>query len=249
MRNYINWTNSKISNYSALNRWYSNKGYDNLLDKYSGNTPASWMRFLKGEKEKPGINVADYDTDMDYSNRAEKIGQYYRDTDYPRTTQEPTEEYPNHVQAFKNIGYAGAILSGLSQMRDRTYLNMAANASANAELARSQMLQTGIAGTAEANALRERGDRAIGSATTGYGTMGVASDSGSAVDTQAGMAERMERNAQTITQDAMLKQWALGNEANQYEAQARTYKRMYKNNRFGGLLNMALNVAKIYYGL
>ena len=86
---------------------------------------------------------------------------------------------------------------------------MAAVASRNAALARSQIGQTGIAGANEANAIRERGERAISSATAGYGTMGVTADSGSATDVQAGMAERTERNAQVMTQNAMLKQWHL----------------------------------------
>lgn len=246
MRNYnINWTGSMANNYRMLNKWYGNTSV-NLLDQYNGDTPVGRNMYGIGTGKKPMFSADDYNYDFsDYSN---KLRQYYRES-APVSTPAKEEDYGTHENAFKAIGYAGAILSGLSQLKDKSYLNMASTANRNAALAKSQILQTGIAGTAQANAERERGDRAISQATTGYGTMGVTSDSGSAVDMQAGMAERMERNAQVIQQDAMLKQWALGNEAAQYEAQAKTYQNMARQNRYSGLLNTALNVAKIYFGI
>lgn len=167
------------------------------------------------------------------------------------------------VSALKNIGYGAAILNGINQWNDKSYLNasknydaMAQTARNNAQIVQQQNLQTGIAGSNEANAMRERGDRMEGTARANYGASGVSANYGSALDVQSGIAGRTEADARTIQQNTLMKQWALSAEQNQYEAQAqnyqnqaRQYKAAYKQNRRMALLNTAIAAAKIYYGV
>lgn len=229
---------------SVWNRWLLNNGNYNILNDPDSNI--NWgtrtVNFNRNLFDRSAFSKSPFTIPQDQNTNVFQYGHGAISIDKPK-------DYGVYPQTFKNIAYGAAILSGLNQMHDRTYRNMAAVASRNAALARSQIGQTGIAGANEANAIRERGERAISSATAGYGTMGVTADSGSATDVQAGMAERTERNAQVMTQNAMLKQWALGNEANHYDAQAATYRKMDRQNRFNGLLNTALSVARIYFGL
>lgn len=155
-----------------------------------------------------------------------------------------------HAQAFRNIGYASALLSGVNQYKQAdSYDSMAKTAEINAALTRQQMLQTGQAGAKQANDTRDKGARMISSARASYGASGVASNMGSALDVTSGMAYRTERDAQTQLQNANIKMWAQGNEAAQYDAQAKTYRNMAAQQRQTSLLNTALQVAKIYYGM
>lgn len=247
---------------SVWNRWLLNNGNFNILNDPDSNinwgtrtvnfnrnltdSNINWkIQTVDSDRNPFGrslFNKSSFTIPQDQNTNVYQYGHGAISIDKPK-------DYGVYPQAFKNIAYGAAILSGLNQMHDRTYRNMAAVASRNAALARSQIGQTGIAGANEANAIRERGERAISNATAGYGAMGVTADSGSATDVQSGIAERTERNAQVMTQNAMLKQWALGNEANQYNAQAATYRKMDRQNRLNGLLNTALSVARIYFGL
>lgn len=166
------------------------------------------------------------------------------------TTQGISNTETTHAQAFRNIGYATALLGGVNQWRQAgNYEDMAKAAETNAVLTREQMRQTGEAGAKQANDTREKGARMISSSRAAYGASGVASNMGSALDVTSGMAYRTERDAQTQLQNANIKMWALGNEAAQYDAQAKTYRSMASQMKGTSLLNTALQVAKIYYGM
>ncbi len=166
------------------------------------------------------------------------------------TTQGISNTESTHAQAFRNIGYATALLGGLNQYKQAdNYESMAKTAEINAALTRQQMLQTGQAGAKQANDTRDKGARMISSSRAAYGASGVASNMGSALDVTSGMAYRTERDAQTQLQNANIKMWAQGNEAAQYNAQAKTYRNMANQQRSTSLLNTALQVAKIYYGM
>lgn len=166
------------------------------------------------------------------------------------TTQGVSNTGSTHAQAFRNIGYASAILGGINQYKQAdNYDSMAKTADINAALTRQQLLQTGKAGAKAANDTRDKGRRMQSEATAAYGASGVASNMGSALDVKSGMAYRTERDAQTQLQNANVKMWALGNEAAQYDAQAQTYRNMAAQQRQSSLLNSILQVAKIYYGM
>ncbi len=180
------------------------------------------------------------------------------------TTQGLTNTASTHAQAFRNIGYATALLGGLGQYKAASqyenmasqYDGMAKNSQVNAALTRQQSLQTGQAGAKAANDTREKGARMIGAANAAYGASGIQSNTGSALDVKSGMAYRTERDAQTELRNTNIKMWALGNEAAQYDAQAKTYQNMASQQRElasqqrrSSLLNTALQVAKIYYGM
>lgn len=150
----------------------------------------------------------------------------------------------------KNIGYGSAILSGLNEYRQAdAYESQANTAATNAALARSQIDQVSRAGARESNATREKGQRMIGAARAAYGASGVDSNVGSAGAAQDAIAYRTERDAQTTLQNTAIKQWALGNEAAQYDAQAQSYRNMAKQQKRSALINTALKVASIYYGV
>ena len=89
----------------------------------------------------------------------------------------------------------------------------------------------------------------IGSARAAYGASGVDSNTGSAGAVQDAIAYRAERDARTSLQNAAINQWALGNEAAQYDAQAQSYRNMAKEQKRSSLINTALAIAKIYYGV
>lgn len=166
------------------------------------------------------------------------------------TTQGISNTGSTHAQAFRNIGYASAILGGINQYKQASnYEDMAKTADINAALTRQQLLQAGKAGAKAANDTRDKGRRMRSEATAAYGASGVASNTGSALDVKSGMAYRTERDAQTQLQNANVKMWALGNEAAQYDAQAQTYRNMASQQRRSSLLNGILQVAKIYYGM
>lgn len=150
----------------------------------------------------------------------------------------------------RNIGYGAALLSGWNGYRQAdAYESQANTADTNAALTRAQIDQVGRAGARESNATREKGQRMIGSARAAYGASGVDSNVGSAGAAQDAIAYRTERDAQTTLQNTAIKQWALGNEAAQYDAQAQSYRNMAKQQRRSSLLNTLLNVASIYYGV
>lgn len=150
----------------------------------------------------------------------------------------------------KNIGYGAAILSGLEGYKQaKNYEAQAKAAESNAALTRQQIDQVGKAAGRESNAYREKGQRMIGSARAAYGASGVDSNTGSAGAVQDAMAYRAERDARTSLQNAAINQWALGNEAAQYDAQAQSYRNMAKEQKRSSLLNTALAIAKIYYGV
>lgn len=166
------------------------------------------------------------------------------------TTQGMSNTGSTHAQAFRNIGYATALLGGINQYRQAdSYDSMAKTAETNAALTRQQMLQTGQAGAKQANDTRDKGARMVSSSRAAYGASGVASNIGSALNVTSGMAYRTERDAQTQLRNANIKMWALGNEAAQYDAQAKTYRNMASQMKGTSLLNTALQVAKIYYGI
>lgn len=154
-----------------------------------------------------------------------------------------------HAQAWRNIGYASALLSGINQYKQAgTYDDMAETAETNAVLTREQSRLTGEAGAKNANDTRDKGARMISKARAAYGASGVQAGTGSALDTISGIAYRTERDAQTQLRNTNIKMWALGNEAAQYDAQAKNYRNMASSMRGSSLLNTALQVAKIYYG-
>lgn len=150
----------------------------------------------------------------------------------------------------RNIGYGAAILSGLMGYNQADAYDQKANfAEQNAALARQQIDQVGRAGARAANSTREKGQRMISSARAAYGASGVDTNVGTAGAAQDAMAYRTERDAQTTMQNTAIKQWALGNEAAQYDAQAQSYRKLAGNQRNSSILNTLLNVASIYYGV
>lgn len=152
--------------------------------------------------------------------------------------------------SWRNWGYATALMQGLNSYNQAKQLDSQANlAESNRNLVLEQMSQTGRAGAAEANATREKGRRMISGAAAAYGASGVDSNTGSAAKVQSGMAYRAERDAQTVLKNTNQQMWGLTNEANKYEAQAENYRRAAKTQRRTALLNTALQVAKIYYGV
>lgn len=154
-----------------------------------------------------------------------------------------------HASAWRNIGYASALLSGLNQYKQAgTYEDMAKTAEINAALTREQSRLTGEAGAKNANDTRDKGARMRSKAYAAYGASGIQGNTGSALDVTSGIAYRTERDAQTQLRNTNIKMWALGNEAAQYDAQAKNYRNMASSMRGNSLLNTALQVAKIYYG-
>lgn len=150
----------------------------------------------------------------------------------------------------KNIGYGAAFLSGYQKyLQSNAYDKQADFAEQNAALSREQSNQVGQAGARAANATREKGQRMQGSARATYGASGVDTNVGSAGAYQDAIAYRAERDAQTTMQNTAIKQWALGNEAAQYDAQAQSYKNLASQQRKSSILNTLLNVASIYYGI
>lgn len=152
--------------------------------------------------------------------------------------------------SWRNWGYATALMQGLNSYSQAKQLDsQAALAESNRNLVLEQSSQTGRAGATEANATREKGRRMNSSAQAAFGASGVDANVGSAGKVQSGIAYRTERDAQTILKNTNQKMWGLTNEANKYEAQAENYRRAAKTQRRTAILNTALQVAKIYYGV
>lgn len=211
---------------------------------------------LSSQSKRWNFGFGDYGTNWNDANNAwSAVSANWDNLNNPwnavsTTTQGVSNTGSTHAQAFRNIGYASAILGGINQYKQAdSYDSMARTAEINAALTRQQLLQTGQAGAKQANDTRDKGARMISSSRAAYGASGVASNMGSALDVRSGMAYRTERDAQTQLQNANVKMWALGNEAAQYDAQAQTYRNMASQQRRSSLLNGILQVAKIYYGM
>lgn len=152
--------------------------------------------------------------------------------------------------AYRNLGYVSAAMGLFNGYKAAgQYEAQAQQAETNAMLTRQQSYQVGEAGGKAANDIRERGARMIGSQRAAYGASGVDSNVGTAAGVQSGTAYRTEQDAQTTLQNTAIKQWALGNEAAKYDAEAANYRSAAKAERRNSLLNTAIQVAKIYYGV
>lgn len=219
---------------------YSNK------DLFGAQRLADWN--LKGSAPFSPLPKYTINTGADYTLPAVDVEGVGHSTG--RFTGDATEDSGMGPAAYRNLGYITAALSGFQQYKAAgQYDAMANQADTNAYLARQQSADAGWAGAKAANDTREKGQRMIARQAASYGASGVDSNVGSAADVQAGTAGRTERDAQTILYNTALKRWGLENEANQYDAQAQNYRNQASAQRRNSLLNTALQVAQIYFGV
>ena len=155
-----------------------------------------------------------------------------------------------NTQAYSNVGIGLTALGTIMGTRAQdTAANAAAQqASVNAALARQQSLQAGMAAGQQAGMAREKGAAVAGAQRAAYGASGIDSTAGTALDVQAGTIGQAEQDAQTIRYNAMLQQWGFGQEAKQYEQQARDVRTQAKYSKTATLLSGLTNIGKMYAG-
>lgn len=119
-------------------------------------------------------------------------------------------------------------------------------ANQNAAIADAQSVSVGQQGTMEQNQLRDKARQVAASQKTAFAANGLDTQSGSALNVISDTAQQSEQDIQTSRYNTAMQMWGLGNQANQYRAEAKNAKQAGKYQARSALLSGVTSLAQKY---